>query len=116
MEPAKYTILVVSLQGDLNGPFSDPSASDVYSLQNTGSDARVGIVWREWTAYAGGGAGRSRTRLEIKSDGSINSYQFPYSYAFGGISWQRGRWRMTFEQEQTEEYLKNVVLTAMLAF
>jgi hypothetical protein len=107
---------IFSLQGQLNGPFTDPSASDTYSLQNTGADIRVGWGFGEWSAYAGGGSGHSRTRLEISSDGSVNSAQFPYSFSFAGIGWQKERWRFTFEQEQTEAYLNHVVLTGLFTF
>lgn len=107
---------VFALQGELDGPFSDPSASDVYSLDNSGSDGRLGYTWKEWTAYAGGGSGHSKTSLKIQSDGAINRYDFGYSYVFGGLSWQRGKWRATFEQEQTDNYLDNVVFTVMYAF
>jgi hypothetical protein len=105
-----------TIQGELDGPFTDPSASDVYTLENSGADLRLGYVLGEWTAYAGGGSGQSKTSLKILSDGSINRFDFSYGYLFGGVAWQRDHWRIMFEQEKTEDYLNHVVLTAMFAF
>ena len=103
-------------QGVVRGPITAPGVLDAFTLENNGGDGRVAWTVGALSVYAGLGAGWSRTRLEIASDGSLSAAAFPYSYGFAGAAWRSGLWRVTVEQQQTESYLSHIVLTASHGF
>jgi hypothetical protein len=104
------------LDGTVSGPISDRVANDTFRVTNQGGDARFGWGGRTWALYVGAGAGRSHSRLEVGSDGSVSDLARPYAYGFGGIGRTLGAWQFTLEQHQTEAYLSHLVLTALYAF
>ncbi len=105
-----------TLHARVQGPISDPNLSDTFSLASQGADARLGWAWEPWVFYGGGGSSASRTRLEIASDGSVLEFSRTASFMFAGISRALGPWRLTVEQQQTENYLRHLVLTGLYAF
>jgi hypothetical protein len=100
----------------VRGPITDPSTSDQFTAANAGLDVRAGWAFPPWIVYGGAGAGETRSRLEVTSDGSVSNAAADYRYAFAGASRDFGAWRVALEQQQTEIYLQNVVLTVMYAF
>lgn len=101
---------------NIQGPITDANTSDRFSTVNAGLDARAGWAFAPWIVYGGFGAGETRSRLEVTSDGSVSTVTAGYHYAFAGVSRDVSRWRVALEQQQTETYLQHLVLTGLYAF
>ena len=103
-------------QGTVEGPFTDPGASDQFQLNASGVDLRSGWFSGNWVWYAGLGKGSNRTQFRLSTDGAVIDGQHVYSYALAGIGWTHGPWVLVAEQERTFSYLSNIMFTVSYGF
>jgi hypothetical protein len=99
-----------ALSGSVNGPITGTHSDDAFTFATSGADVRLGIALGDWRAYGGYGAGHLETLLTVGADGARIRDQGAYRYALAGAAYQWERWRFTFEQQSTEDYLRHVIL------
>ncbi len=107
--------------GSVEGPITDNSSDDKFSLVRTGADVSLGYNHQEksaWIPYVGGGQGHINTELKIEVDGvTIDVNDHSYLYGFVGISFlYRDVYVVSLEQSQSESFLRHIALSLNYSF
>lgn len=98
------------MTGAVDGPITDPVATDRFSLTNSGADLRLGWNAGGWMPYLGYGSGNSASVLNVTSDGARLDSDAPYSYLLAGATWVGESFRFTVEQSATENFLRHFIV------
>ena len=104
------------LDGEVDGPITDPVVNDKFELTNLGADAVFGLQLGFWLPYVGAGSGKTRSTMTIRSDGVMLETDSTYSYLLAGLTVDVGALRLTFEQNRSESVLDHFTFSVSLLF
>jgi hypothetical protein len=102
--------------GDVEGAITDNEIDDLFTFTNTGGELSVGMSFGAWHPYAFAGGIDTDTELDIQSDGAhLENTESTY-YGGLGVTYEWQRLAFTFEQNITDDYLKNIILGVSYRF
>ena len=104
------------LDGEVEGPITDPAQNDNFQLTNSGADAVFGLQMGFWLPYLGLGRGSTSSTLTIQSDGVMLDADGSYSYLLAGLTVDAGGLRLTLEQSSTDSVLDHYILSVSWNF
>lgn len=105
-----------AMDGEVDGPVTDPVISDDFQITNYGGDGLFGLQIGFWLPYLGAGRGKTSSTLTIKSDGVKLKAERSYSYFMAGLTVDMGILRFTLEQSSTDSVLDHFTLSLSLVF
>jgi len=101
-----------AIAGQLRGPFTQTGTRDTLRFSNRGADVRGGVPLGALALYAGAGRGRTTTELAVQADGARIGGDNGYTYWLAGAAWAGDGWRLTLEQNVSEDFLRHLILAA----
>lgn len=102
--------------GDLEGPITEREANDTFTFTNYGADLSLGTKLGPLQVYGFGGWNDVDTVLDVQSDSVRLAFTEDTYYYGAGVSYTRGRWRVNFEQNQTDDYLSHMTFSLSFRF
>ncbi|CAM2067166.1 hypothetical protein SCOR_17435 [Sulfidibacter corallicola] len=102
--------------GDVEGPVTEPDVTDLFDFQNQGVDLSVGRIWKDFEYYGFLGVNDIETRLDVEVDGAILRHEEDTYYGGLGVTWRRGALFVNLEQNATDDFLRNLVLSVGYRF
>ena len=97
--------------GDVEGPITELNAKDDFTYTNEAIDASLAKKFGNLHVYGFAGAISTDTELDIELDGVHLENTDDTWYGGAGITYDWRRFGLTFEQNFTDSYLKNLVFS-----
>ena len=102
--------------GDVQGPITEIDVKDDFSFTNTSYDLAAGRTFGAFQVYGFLGAIDTDTELDIQSDGVHLENTESTWYAGLGATYAWRAFAFTLEQNATDDYLANIILSAAYRF
>ena len=102
--------------GDVTGPITELDAKDFFVYENKGIDLSLGKAFGSFYGYGFLGRVETETSLDIEVDGVHLDNEDDALYGGLGITWTWHSLGITLEQNFTDDYLKNLILSASYRF
>jgi hypothetical protein len=97
--------------GDVTGPITEPNVKDFFEYKNQGFDLSGGKSFGALYAYGFLGRVETETSLDIEIDGVHLDNEDDALYGGLGATWSWRSFGFTLEQNFTDDYLKNLILS-----
>lgn len=97
--------------GEVLGPITTPDAQDLFSFQNKGLDISLGKSYSDWHVYVFGGGISIDTDLDIEEDGVHMFNEESTYYGGAGVTILWRAISLSLEQNVTDDYLQNVIMS-----
>ena len=104
-----FSLRASFMDGDVIGPVTEPDLDDRFSFRNLGADLSVGKTFGAWSFYGFLGEDDTETSLEVELDGAYLENEASAFYMGAGVSVQMRRFRLTLEQNRTDDYLRHLI-------
>lgn len=97
--------------GDVTGPITEPNVNDFFEFKNKGVDLSGGKAFGQLYAYGFLGRVDTETSLDIEVDGVHLDNEDDALYGGLGATWTWRSFGFTLEQNFSDDYLKNLILS-----
>ncbi|MCB1051905.1 MAG: hypothetical protein H6510_10085 [Acidobacteria bacterium] len=102
--------------GEIEGAITDPDFEDLFQYKNSGLDISVGHYFGRAHVYGFVGWNETDNQLDIALDGVHLEGDDGTYYGGLGVQIPWNRWRFNLEQNATDTYLRNLILSASYRF